>query len=101
METDIDAAPRKDRSLPNCALNPHLKDKAAQQLWQAISKREVRKGKRCQRCKRGQTTIVGHHADYAQPLVVEWLCGSCHKLAHYELYRQSQQSQQPNGNGHK
>ena len=98
METVADAAPRRDRSLPNCALNPHLKEKAAQQLWQAIHKRVVRKLKRCQRCKRGGTTIVGHHADYAQPLAVEWLCGSCHKRAHYQLYRDFQQS---NGNGHK
>lgn len=34
----------------------------------------------CERC--GATPSQGHHDDYAKPLVVRWLCRSCHDAHH-------------------
>ena len=37
----------------------------------------------CARC--GATSdLQGHHADYAKPLEVVWLCGVCHRALHGE-----------------
>ena len=42
--------------------------------------------KPCERC--GAThRIEGHHEDYAQPLVVRWLCKRCHTARHLTLRR--------------
>lgn len=34
------------------------------------------------RCVDGRTILHAHHEDYSQPLVVEWLCASCHIARH-------------------
>jgi ribosomal protein S27AE len=34
----------------------------------------------CVEC--GDEKVQGHHEDYAQPLVVEWLCAACHTVRH-------------------
>lgn len=44
----------------------------------------------CEKCNRrvgeeGIKIIVAHHEDYARPLDVIWLCGSCHQKRHHEL----------------
>ncbi len=36
--------------------------------------------KPCSKC--GKTTVEGHHGDYQSPLVVDWLCRSCHEGEH-------------------
>ena len=39
----------------------------------------------CETCGKtgdGYHRVVAHHDDYAQPLNVRWLCGSCHKHHH-------------------
>lgn len=51
--------------------------------------RAVRSGKlvrpeSCQRCG-ASGRIHGHHPDYSQPLVVEWLCVPCHGTEHKQL----------------
>lgn len=34
----------------------------------------------CEKC--GATRVHAHHDDYSQPLVVSWLCASCHHRMH-------------------
>lgn len=51
-----------------------------------IVNRAIRDGKmtkptECSACQ-GTTRIQGHHDDYNYPLVVRWLCESCHKDWH-------------------
>lgn len=39
----------------------------------------------CERCGTecsAKRSLHAHHHDYSQPLVVEWLCGTCHRLEH-------------------
>lgn len=38
----------------------------------------------CEKCGTAGRTDA-HHEDYSQPLVVIWLCRSCHGLAHHAL----------------
>jgi len=35
----------------------------------------------CDKC--GAVNTVGHHEDYDKPLIVQWLCRSCHHWHHY------------------
>ena len=35
----------------------------------------------CEWCRRRRTTLERHHWDYAQPLVVTYLCRDCHPIA--------------------
>src|SRR5262249_1139650 len=51
----------------------------------AVRRGELAKPSRCGRCKRASRRIVGHHHDYAAELDVEWLCESCHGIAHSQL----------------
>lgn len=37
----------------------------------------------CTVCK-NKARVIAHHKDYAQPLVVEWLCRACHTIRHNE-----------------
>lgn len=34
----------------------------------------------CESC--GEAKVHAHHEDYAQPLLVRWLCGRCHREVH-------------------
>jgi len=40
---------------------------------------------RCSSCKK-ECTAVAHHADYARPLDVVWLCHKCHSGIHKHLF---------------
>lgn len=42
---------------------------------------------RCTKCGRTSVQIDAHHADYWQPLAVQWLCLSCHRAAHAAIRR--------------
>lgn len=52
----------------------------------AATEKAIREGRiavseTCEDC--GQyKPLVAHHVDYNDPENIEWLCGSCHKLAH-------------------
>lgn len=35
----------------------------------------------CSRCQTSDRRIERHHPDYAQPLLIEWLCKPCHVIA--------------------
>ncbi len=60
--------------------NPE-KRKAYSELWAAISSNKIVKPTECEECG-GHGLIDGHHDDYNKPLVVRWLCRSCHKAHH-------------------
>jgi len=53
------------------------------EVEKALSKKLIKKPNKCSKCGR-VTKLVGHHPDYNKPLKVQWLCHSCHKLAHAE-----------------
>lgn len=50
-------------------------------LNNALRNGEIVKATRCQNCgKVGK--LEGHHSDYYQPLLVQWLCNLCHRRKH-------------------
>ena len=49
-----------------------------------VLKGKLTKPKQCARCGIKARTQA-HHTDYKKPLVVEWLCHACHKLADLEV----------------
>lgn len=57
--------------------------KARKALAYAVKTRKVLKPNRCEHCQK-EVAVQGHHEDYAQPLIVQWLCARCHKLHHLE-----------------
>ncbi len=67
--------------------NRHLKADATAVFERAIRRGIVTKGAACERCAHPRGDWSGdrmnaHHADYARPLDVEWLCTACHAKAH-------------------
>ena len=48
--------------------------------WAIISGKLIRPNK-CDICER-EARIIAHHDDYSKPLIVTWVCASCHKLIH-------------------
>lgn len=61
-------------------------------LWRAVQSGELTRPESCGRCgalgRPGKGhAIEGHHADYAKPLEVEWLCRACHRMEHGRLRR--------------
>jgi len=60
--------------------NPQAK-KAHWTLMYAIRAGKIIKPKKCSSCGR-KARLSGHHEDYSKPLVVLWLCSSCHKFLH-------------------
>lgn len=53
------------------------------ELRKAVGRGEIEKPSACSRCGRSDLRIDGHHPDYNQPLLVEWLCTSCHADEHH------------------
>lgn len=50
----------------------------------AIKRGELKRSETCAWCGTGGR-IEAHHPDYARPLMVVWLCRSCH-CAHHKAY---------------
>jgi hypothetical protein len=44
----------------------------------------LRRAKFCAECGTRSDRLDGHHADYSKPLMLEWLCRSCHHRRHTE-----------------
>lgn len=38
----------------------------------------------CESC--GDLSVEKHHLDYSQPLVIRWLCKTCHLAEHGKIY---------------
>lgn len=53
--------------------------RAQKLVYKAVKRGQLIKPSTCSRCGT-EGRIEGHHADYAQPLVVIWLCKLCHLL---------------------
>ena len=75
-----------------------MKDPAYKDYRQAVA-RAVRlgiipKSIRCQQCGQCRSRIVGHHSDYAKPLLVVWLCQRCHSRHHYPSWYAAYKEQQ-------
>lgn len=63
-----------------CRTSPPTKRRAHQAVARALLRGDLVRPEFCERCGVGGR-IEGHHTDYAQALVVEWLCPRCHALA--------------------
>ena len=51
----------------------------------AVSSGKLVKPKHCERCGK-QNELDGHHSNYDEPLVVDWLCRTCHATVHSKEY---------------
>ena len=60
------------------------KYRARRILEYALFTKKIVKPKKCVRCGGTKPRIEGHHTDYKQPLKVDWLCSSCHRVADKE-----------------
>jgi len=59
-------------------------DRAHKLVHKAVREGLLERPEACTVCgKTPKRGLDGHHADYDQPLSVEWLCRTCHKRAHY------------------
>jgi len=58
--------------------------KAHGEVWRAVRAGRLPRPEACQRCGR-ECVPHGHHADYARPLDVKWLCTACHGAEHRRL----------------
>lgn len=73
----------KTRSYINA--NPE-KHRARWMVREAVKYGRLFKPDRCQHC--GEIgPVEGSHDDYSKPLVVEWLCRSCHAVKDYAIRR--------------
>lgn len=59
----------------------------------AVRRGELTRAETCERCGRAPRAsraderdgIKAHHPDYSNPMLVVWLCGSCHNVWHAEF----------------
>ena len=61
--------------------NPE-KVRAHREVERAVATGELHRPAHCAFCGTSGR-LHGHHEDYSRPLVVRWLCPSCHRKAHY------------------
>lgn len=63
--------------------NP-IKRAAQIMVGNAVRDGRITKPVSCESCGISPKRLHGHHDDYAQPLIVRWLCPKCHKAWHDE-----------------
>jgi hypothetical protein len=67
----------------------HPTPEQQQHVWaefkRALKDGRLTKPKTCAWCGATAKRINGHHPDYARPLMVVWLCTSCH-IKHHQEY---------------
>lgn len=61
-----------------------VKAAARNTLNNAVASGAISRPDTCELCgkKSTEVSIIAHHPDYARPLVVDWICGSCHTRLH-------------------
>lgn len=59
-----------------------VKRRARSQLRIAMLAGRITKPEACEACGKSSAGLEAHHADYAKPLDVSWLCRSCHVQSH-------------------
>lgn len=64
-------------------LNSQLSARARYLVAYAVNTGKLVRPDSCERCNDTGRAIHAHHADYASPLTVEWLCVPCHRREHY------------------
>jgi hypothetical protein len=70
----------RDRNFKWVLANPE-KRKALEAFTKALKVGQIVRPGECSYCgKKGK--VNGHHEDYSKPLVVIWLCSSCHPGVH-------------------
>jgi hypothetical protein len=74
---------RKVRTLARAKSDPVLAQKLRAQytLLRAVRSGKMSRPGICSCCETS-CTPQGHHADYAKPLAVVWLCARCHRRTH-------------------
>lgn len=64
------------------------KDRARGVVRRALARGELVRPPACACCGRRSRALEAHHLDYSRPLLVVWLCKSCH-AAHHDWGRYS------------
>jgi hypothetical protein len=72
---------RLGRNRPSKIATPEQR-RAHAAVERAINRGEINRPAACEQCGGTDSPIQGHHTDYSQPLVVEWLCARCHGRLH-------------------
>jgi len=74
--------------------NRHLRHLSGRVVAKALKDGTLTRPSLCSACGkdpgvglRGRTKIHAHHTDYARPMDVVWLCGSCHRHEHARITR--------------
>ncbi|WP_244185063.1 hypothetical protein [Proteus genomosp. 6] len=70
-----------DRAKKKFIENNPIKRKAHNIVSNALRSGKLVRPEKCQQCSSNQK-IFAHHTDYSQPLLIMWLCDSCHKDWH-------------------
>jgi hypothetical protein len=57
------------------------------ELNRAVLNGIIKRPRVCSICGISGIRIIGHHDDYSKPLVVKWVCRSCHQYIHHRQYK--------------
>lgn len=63
-----------------------LKRRAREKLRLAVYSGKIIRPEFCSSCNTA-STVQGHHEDYNKPYEVTWLCPTCHRKVHKELFK--------------